>query len=123
MARALVTAGADVNAKDAAGGTVLHAAAGGGGLRRTVTSTKAHLAVTQALLAAYEAAASIVKAANDVPALYAALQSLVAPINTFFEKVLVMAEDPDLRHARLALVQHLAALPDGIADLAQMQGF
>ena len=63
------------------------------------------------------------RAANDVPALYAALQSLVGPINTFFEKVLVMAEDPDLRHARLALVQHLAALPDGIADLSQMQGF
>ena len=49
--------------------------------------------------------------------------TLVGPINTFFEKVLVMAEDTDLRYARLALVQHLAALPDGIADLSQMQGF
>ena len=78
---------------------------------------------TQALLAAYEAAAPSVRAADDVPALYAALQALVGPINTFFDKVLVMAEDVDLRHARLALVQHLAALPDGIADLAQMQGF
>ncbi len=77
----------------------------------------------QALLAAYEAAALTVHAANDVPALYAALQSLVGPINLFFDEVLVMAEDPGLRHARLALVQHLAALPDGIADLSQMQGF
>ena len=63
------------------------------------------------------------RAGNDVPALDAALRALVGPINAFFEKVLVMAEDPDLRHARLALVQHIAALPDGIADLAQMQGF
>jgi glycyl-tRNA synthetase len=78
---------------------------------------------TQALLAAYEAMEPAVRTANDVPALYAALQSLVGPINLFFDKVLVMAEDLDLRRARLALVQHLAALPDGIADLSEMQGF
>ncbi len=78
---------------------------------------------TQALLAAYEAVAPEVKTSGNVTALYVALQSLVGPINLFFDKVLVMADDSDLRHARLALVQHLAALPDGIADLSQMQGF
>jgi glycyl-tRNA synthetase len=78
---------------------------------------------TQALLAAYQAVAPLVQAAGDVPALIAALQALVAPINSFFDKVLVMADDEALRRARLGLVQHIAALPDGIADLALLQGF
>ena len=77
----------------------------------------------QALLAAYQAAAPSVQAAGDVPALFAALRALVAPINTFFDRVLVMADDEALRRARLGLVQHIAALPDGIADLAVLQGF
>ena len=58
----------------------------------------------------------------DVPGLVAALSDLQAPINAFFENVLVMADDPDLRAARLALVQHIAALPDGIADLGVVAG-
>jgi glycyl-tRNA synthetase len=78
---------------------------------------------TEALTVAYQAAASAIQANQDVPTLYAALQSLVGPINRFFDDVLVMAEDPELRKARLGLVQHIAALPDGIADLSQLQGF
>ena len=48
---------------------------------------------------------------------------LQAPINRFFTDVLVMAEDPAVRQARLALVQRVAALANGIADLSQLQGF
>jgi glycyl-tRNA synthetase beta subunit len=77
----------------------------------------------QALLAAYQAAAPSVQAGGDAPALAAALHALVAPINAFFDQVLVMADDEALRRARLGLVQHIAALPDGIADLALLQGF
>jgi glycyl-tRNA synthetase len=51
------------------------------------------------------------------------LRDLKDPINRYFTDVLVMAENPDLRRARLALVQRVAALPDGIADLSQLQGF
>jgi glycyl-tRNA synthetase len=51
------------------------------------------------------------------------LRDLKDPINRYFTDVLVMADDPDLRSARLALVQRVAALPDGIADLSQLQGF
>jgi glycyl-tRNA synthetase len=51
------------------------------------------------------------------------LRDLKDPINRYFTDVLVMADDPDLRRARLALVQRVAALPDGIADLSQLQGF
>jgi glycyl-tRNA synthetase len=73
--------------------------------------------------AAYQAAAPSVQAGGDAPALAAALHALVAPINAFFDQVLVMADDEALRRARLGLVQHIAALPDGIADLALLQGF
>jgi glycyl-tRNA synthetase beta subunit len=51
------------------------------------------------------------------------LRDLQAPINRFFTDVLVMAEDPAVRQARIALVQQIAALPDGIADLSRLQGF
>ena len=50
-------------------------------------------------------------------------RDLQAPINRFFTDVLVMAEDPAVRQARLALVQRIASLPDGIVDLSQLQGF
>ena len=60
---------------------------------------------------------------TDVAVLGEALRDLQAPINRFFTDVLVMAEDPAVRQARLALVQRIAALPDGIADLSQLQGF
>jgi len=34
-----------------------------------------------------------------------------------------MAEDPAVRQARLALVQRVAGLASGVADLSQLQGF
>ena len=64
----------------------------------------------------------ISKSAN-VATLGAVLRDLQAPINRFFTDVLVMADDPAVRQARLALVQRIAALPNGIADLSQLQGF
>ena len=75
------------------------------------------------LLDAYEAAALAVHNQPDVSTLLAALASLRAPINALFDAVLVMAEEPALRSARLGLIQAVAALPDGIADLTLLQGF
>ena len=60
---------------------------------------------------------------QDVTELAAVLRDLKEPINRFFTDVLVMAEDPAVRVARLALVQRIAALPDGVADLSVLQGF
>jgi glycyl-tRNA synthetase len=60
---------------------------------------------------------------DDTEALGLVLWQLQAPINRFFTDILVMAEDPAVRQARLGLVQRIAALPDGIADLGQLQGF
>ena len=44
-------------------------------------------------------------------------------MHAFFDAVFVMAEEPGLRTARLASGQHIAALPDGIADLSLLKGF
>ncbi len=60
---------------------------------------------------------------QDVAAVAGRCESLVDPINTFFDKVMVMAEDETLRRARLSLLQAIAALPDGVADLSKLQGF
>ncbi|HHB90493.1 MAG TPA: glycine--tRNA ligase subunit alpha/beta, partial [Anaerolineae bacterium] len=78
---------------------------------------------TRELHAAYEAAAAKLAANRHIAVLVQILRDLQAPINNFFENVLVMAEDPTLRAARLALVQRIAALPDGLADLTKLRGF
>ena len=48
---------------------------------------------------------------------------LIPSINTFFDKVLVMAEDDKVKQNRLALVGQIAALSHGLADLSKVEGF
>jgi glycyl-tRNA synthetase len=48
---------------------------------------------------------------------------LIPDINTFFDKVLVMAQEPALRRNRLALVGQIANLSGSIADLSKLEGF
>jgi glycyl-tRNA synthetase beta subunit len=76
----------------------------------------------EALLAA-EARMAQADGEHDVALLGAVLREMQAPINRFFTDVLVMAEDPAVRQARLALVQRVAALANVVADLSQLQGF
>jgi len=49
--------------------------------------------------------------------------NLIPSINTFFDKVLVMAEDEKIKQNRLALVGQVANLSEGIADLSKLEGF
>ncbi|MCC6499490.1 MAG: hypothetical protein IT313_04390 [Anaerolineales bacterium] len=49
--------------------------------------------------------------------------ALIPPINAFFDKVLVMAEDKKLQENRLGLLQQIAGLSKGIADLSKLEGF
>ena len=44
-------------------------------------------------------------------------------IDQFFEDVLVMDENQLLRENRLALLQRIAALADGVADMSRLEGF
>jgi glycyl-tRNA synthetase len=48
---------------------------------------------------------------------------LIPPINAFFDKVLVMAEDQAVRENRLGLVGQIAGLSRGLADLSKLEGF
>ncbi|MBE7434165.1 MAG: glycine--tRNA ligase subunit beta [Anaerolineales bacterium] len=48
---------------------------------------------------------------------------LIPSINLFFDKVLVMAEDRKLKENRLGLLQRIATLSTGIADLSRLEGF
>jgi glycyl-tRNA synthetase len=48
---------------------------------------------------------------------------LIPFINAFFDKVLVMADDEKVRQNRLGLLQRIAALSTGIADLSKLEGF
>ncbi len=59
----------------------------------------------------------------SVDELLTVVEKLIPSINTFFDKVLVMADDPAVRANRLALLQRVAALADGIADLGKLEGF
>ena len=81
--------------------------------------------VTAALLSAYEQvrAQRDADSAASIDQLLSGLETLRDPINAFFEDVLVMAEDEQLKNARLSLLQHIAALPDGVADLSKLEGF
>lgn len=75
----------------------------------------------QSLWAAYQAAAAVQD--GTVTQLVTALRRLVPAITTFFIEVLVMDEDLAVRHNRLALLQCIASLPRGIAELSHLEGF
>lgn len=61
--------------------------------------------------------------AGSVDGFMAAFVPMVPVINQFFEKVLVMAEDPVVRANRLGLLQRIAALSSGVADFSRLEGF
>lgn len=48
---------------------------------------------------------------------------MIPAVDKFFEDVLVMVEDEKVRDNRLALLQHIAALADGVADMSKLEGF
>jgi len=78
----------------------------------------------QELGRAYLSAAARVAPNSSVDVLLEVIGSLVAPINSFFEEVLVDDDEhPEMRDNRRALVQHIAELADGILDFTQLEGF
>ena len=60
---------------------------------------------------------------SSVDGLLHALQPLAPLVVKFFEDVLVMDEDVAVRSNRLGLLQRVAALGTGIADLSKLEGF
>ncbi|MDP3905930.1 glycine--tRNA ligase subunit beta [Novosphingobium sp.] len=78
-----------------------------------------------ALIAALDAAAPLADAAiaaEDFTAAMAALASLRAPIDSFFESVTVNADDPAVRAARLGLLSSFRAAVHKVADFSRIEG-
>jgi len=72
-----------------------------------------------ALGAAREAVAPLI-AARDYTAALTALAELRAPVDRFFDDVMVMTEDENLRNNRLALLADLRALFLDVADVSRL---
>ena len=75
-----------------------------------------------AALAAATPAADAAFAAGDYSASLQALAALKAPVDAFFETVMVNADDSALRANRLALLGTLHAAMNRVADLARLAG-
>jgi glycyl-tRNA synthetase len=78
------------------------------------------------LYAAYQEARAQVTPESRVDEFLTAFLPLVDVIDRYFAResgVLVMAEDRALRENRLAQLQHIAALAEGIVDLSRLEGF
>jgi glycyl-tRNA synthetase len=60
---------------------------------------------------------------DTVDIFMAAFTPMIPAINSFFDEVLVMAEDEGVRKNRLALLQRIVALSSGVADLSFLEGF
>jgi len=85
------------------------------------TPEPAEQALIDALAAAAPQAAAAVVAERFADAM-AALASLRAPIDRFFEEVTVNAEDPAMRHARLALLARFRDAVHRVADFSRIEG-
>ncbi len=92
---------------------------------RTEVAARLVEPVERALWAAVDAAGHRLEpdGYDDVDAVVDALRDLAPAIDAFFDGVLVMADDPALRAARLTVLHTIAALPDAVADLSKLEGF
>jgi len=78
-------------------------------------------AAEAALYEAYrESAAQSIASVDDF---FAVLVPMIPAISRFFDEVLVMAEDPEARANRLALLQAIARRARGVADFSKLEGF
>ncbi|ACK84236.1 glycine--tRNA ligase subunit beta [Methylorubrum extorquens] len=78
-------------------------------------------ALAEALAAARQEASAAV-AAEDFAGAMRALSRLRAPVDAFFEKVTVNADDPALRKNRLLLLNALRAATREVADFSRIEG-
>jgi glycyl-tRNA synthetase beta subunit len=60
---------------------------------------------------------------GDVGAFLKVVVTLIPYITKFFEKIMVMADEKEVRENRLGLLQRIAGLAKGVADLSKLEGF
>ena len=73
-------------------------------------------------IAATSAKSSEARSAEDFAGAMAALAGLRAPVDAFFEKVTVNADDPELRANRLKLLSGITKAMDRVADFSKVEG-
>ena len=61
-------------------------------------------------------------AAEDFAGAMAALATLRVPVDAFFDRVTVNADDPALRRNRLAMLERIVATMDRVADFRKVEG-
>ncbi|MBN2047756.1 MAG: glycine--tRNA ligase subunit beta [Anaerolineaceae bacterium] len=79
--------------------------------------------VEQELYAALLIAENALQQRGSIEAFFTVFEPLIPTINTFFDTVLVMDENPIIRGNRLGLLQRISALTKGTADLSYLEGF
>lgn len=92
-----------------------------GALDRAALVEPAEIALADAIAAA-EGEVADALAREDYAAAMAALAALRAPVDAFFEAVLVNADNPDLRANRLRLLTALADIARKVADFSEISG-
>jgi glycyl-tRNA synthetase len=75
----------------------------------------------RALHEALVATSAKISPSSGIEELLTASEPLADAVTAFFDQILVMAEDPEVRGNRLALLAEVAALPSGVLDFSRLQ--
>ncbi len=78
---------------------------------------------TKKLFAALQQAETAARSPGSVDDFLNAFLPMIPAIEMFFDDVLVMADEPALKQARLGVLQRIAALAEGVADMSKLEGF
>jgi glycyl-tRNA synthetase len=77
----------------------------------------------KALYKALETAEAKNRASGSVDDFLNAFEPMIPAVKKFFDDVLVMVEDKKVKENRLGLLQRIAGLADGVADMSRLEGF
>jgi len=75
------------------------------------------------LLKALQMAQKKTSASGNVDDFLSAFVPMLPAINKFFDDIMVMVDDRHIRENRLALLQKISSLAEGVADLSLLEGF
>jgi glycyl-tRNA synthetase len=76
-----------------------------------------------ALFAALEQAEASEREPGSIDDFLNAFVPMIPAVDKFFDDVLVMDDDRSIRENRLGLLQRIASLVDGVADMSKLEGF